>query len=421
MGAGRRRPRHPGRAPGCVAARRRPRRDRPGGPGGPAVRYLVELEPERGRGTLLVRRAGRRRARRVAPDPRAGGRPRLPEPRRGRLPRARRARARARRGSRTPPGSRRCPTARRSGPGCSTCATRSSARPSTTCARLPRRTPVSPDASADRRRRLGQPRPRRAGRAPARAGETVGGATFARVPGGKGANQAVACARLGADVTMIAAVGRDSLADEALAGLREAGVALELDESDEPTGVALIQVDRRGETTIVGRPGRERDARCGRARCRRTTRCSASSRCPTRPCSPPGRQCDGSVLPQRRAGAAGRGRRRPDRRQPARARGARRAATASWRSRSAPRARCCSRTGRRSRARRRRRSRPSTAPPPATRSPPACSSRCSKAASEDDALRRACAAGALAASRFGAQPSLPTAAEVDAMLGRATR
>ena len=86
-------------------------------------------------------------------------------------------------------------------------------------------------------------------------GETVGGATLSRVPGGKGANQAVACARLGADVTMVAAVGRDSLAGEALSGLRAAGVTLELDESDEPTGVALIQVDRQGETTISVAPG----------------------------------------------------------------------------------------------------------------------------------------------------------------------
>jgi ribokinase len=86
-------------------------------------------------------------------------------------------------------------------------------------------------------------------------GETVGGATFARVPGGKGANQAVACARLGAEVTMIGAVGSDVLADEALDGLREAGVALELRESTEPTGVALIQVDGDGETTIAVAPG----------------------------------------------------------------------------------------------------------------------------------------------------------------------
>jgi ribokinase len=86
-------------------------------------------------------------------------------------------------------------------------------------------------------------------------GETVGGATFARVPGGKGANQAVACARLGADVTMIGAVGRDPLAEEALDGLRDAGVQLELRTSGEPTGVALIQVDALGETTIAVAPG----------------------------------------------------------------------------------------------------------------------------------------------------------------------
>ncbi len=88
-----------------------------------------------------------------------------------------------------------------------------------------------------------------------RAGETVTGASFQRVPGGKGANQAVACARLGAEVTLVAAVGGDAFADEALAGLRAAGVVLDLRVVDAPTGVALIQVDAGGETTIVVAPG----------------------------------------------------------------------------------------------------------------------------------------------------------------------
>jgi ribokinase len=88
-----------------------------------------------------------------------------------------------------------------------------------------------------------------------RPGETVTGASFARYPGGKGANQAVACARLGAEVTMIGAVGDDQFAGEALAGLVEAGVRLELAESSEPTGVALILVDGTGETEIAVAPG----------------------------------------------------------------------------------------------------------------------------------------------------------------------
>jgi ribokinase len=88
-----------------------------------------------------------------------------------------------------------------------------------------------------------------------RAGETVTGATFARVPGGKGANQALACARLGAEVTLIGAVGSDSFAEEAAAGLREAGVTLALETADAPTGVALIYVDAAGETEIVVAPG----------------------------------------------------------------------------------------------------------------------------------------------------------------------
>jgi ribokinase len=88
-----------------------------------------------------------------------------------------------------------------------------------------------------------------------RPGETVSGATLSRIPGGKGANQAVACARLGADVTLVGAVGKDGFADEALVGLREAGVALALETTTEPTGVALVHVDEVGENEIVVAPG----------------------------------------------------------------------------------------------------------------------------------------------------------------------
>jgi ribokinase len=83
-----------------------------------------------------------------------------------------------------------------------------------------------------------------------RGGETVPGDDFARIPGGKGANQAVAAARLGAEVRMIGAVGVDPLADEALAGLQAAGVALELERTG-TTGIALILVDAAGENQIV--------------------------------------------------------------------------------------------------------------------------------------------------------------------------
>jgi len=86
-------------------------------------------------------------------------------------------------------------------------------------------------------------------------GETVGGATFERVPGGKGANQAVAAARLGAEVRFTGCVGGDAFAEEALAGLREAGVELDVVETDAPTGVALIFVAADGENEIVVAPG----------------------------------------------------------------------------------------------------------------------------------------------------------------------
>ncbi|HSC02130.1 MAG TPA: ribokinase [Solirubrobacteraceae bacterium] len=92
-----------------------------------------------------------------------------------------------------------------------------------------------------------------------RPGETVTDATFERVPGGKGANQAVAAARLGADVRFVGRVGRDDLV---LQSLIEAGVDVRGVVSDDgETGVALILVDRAGENVIVVAPEANRRLR----------------------------------------------------------------------------------------------------------------------------------------------------------------
>jgi ribokinase len=87
-----------------------------------------------------------------------------------------------------------------------------------------------------------------------RPGETVTDAELMRAPGGKGANQAVAAARLGADVRFLGAVGEDELAEQALAGLREARVALDVARRGQ-TGIALIVVAEDGENEIVVAPG----------------------------------------------------------------------------------------------------------------------------------------------------------------------
>jgi ribokinase len=89
------------------------------------------------------------------------------------------------------------------------------------------------------------------------AGETLSATGFARVPGGKGANQALAARRLGADVRLVAATGSDQLADEALALLDADGVVLDgvRRVPGATTGLALIQVDHAGDTTIVVVPG----------------------------------------------------------------------------------------------------------------------------------------------------------------------
>ncbi len=85
------------------------------------------------------------------------------------------------------------------------------------------------------------------------AGETVTGATLQRHPGGKGANQALAAEKLGAEVCLIGRVGNDAMAGEALALMESIGVDLSGVETDvaAPTGVALIAVDPQGENQIV--------------------------------------------------------------------------------------------------------------------------------------------------------------------------
>jgi ribokinase len=92
-----------------------------------------------------------------------------------------------------------------------------------------------------------------------RPGETLTDAELERVPGGKGANQAVAAARLGAEVSFIGCVGSDEFGVLARGGLEEAGVDVSgLQVVDEPTGVALILVESGGENQIVVAPGANR-------------------------------------------------------------------------------------------------------------------------------------------------------------------
>ena len=87
-------------------------------------------------------------------------------------------------------------------------------------------------------------------------GETVLGRSMTVLPGGKGANQAVAAARLGASVSMIGAVGSDAYAVTALSALTDAGVDLRaVQRTDGGTGVAVVEVSDDGENSIVVLPG----------------------------------------------------------------------------------------------------------------------------------------------------------------------
>ncbi|HEX2949493.1 MAG TPA: ribokinase [Armatimonadota bacterium] len=88
-------------------------------------------------------------------------------------------------------------------------------------------------------------------------GQTVLGGSFRMTPGGKGANQAVAAARNGADVTFITALGDDNLGTESLArfsreGINTSHISIK---HGVPTGVALILIDAQGENMIAVAPG----------------------------------------------------------------------------------------------------------------------------------------------------------------------
>ncbi|MEH0147308.1 ribokinase [Corynebacterium sp. Q4381] len=87
-------------------------------------------------------------------------------------------------------------------------------------------------------------------------GETLLGSGGGITAGGKGANQAVAAARLGARVALVGAVGNDAYAEPATALLRSSGVDLaHVETVDSVTGLAVITVDAAGENTIIVVPG----------------------------------------------------------------------------------------------------------------------------------------------------------------------
>jgi len=244
-----------------------------------------------------------------------------------------------------------------------------------------------------------------------RPGETITGATFERVPGGKGANQAVACARLGAEVTLVCAVGDDAFADEALP--REEGLDVRAARVSGPTGVAMILVDSAGENQIVVAPGAnaelggfelaESDAvlcqleipdAAVRTAWEQATGLFCLNAAPARPIDV---DADLTVvtpyerdLLKRRDGlvAVTLG-----------AEGAVLLEDGEEVARAEP---------------------PQVHAVDGTAAGDAFTAcllvSILEGRDHDEALRRACAAGAIAASRFGAQPSLPTAAEVDAIL-----
>ena len=235
------------------------------------------------------------------------------------------------------------------------------------------------------------------------------GATLERLPGGKGANQAVAAARLGSRVRMVGCVGADPAAEEALASLREAEVDLEVREVEDPTGIAIILVADDGENVIVVVPGANAQVGGflvgGDVLCQleipdeavKEARAQAQWLCVNAaPARPLVVEADLVVANRYEAEVVGE---QPLLALTLGAEGAVLLEHGNEIARARP---------------------PHVAALDGTAAGDAFTAGLVVSLREgrepDEALRRACAAGALAASRFGAQPSLPTAAEVDAIL-----
>lgn len=119
-------------------------------------------------------------------------------------------------------------------------------------------------------------------------GETVNGGALKVLPGGKGANQASAAAKLGANVQLLGAVGDDANADFLLSKLDEAGVdTAGILHVEGPSGTTLITVSSEGENTIVYSPGSNAKASAGYVQSHRTTiaECSVLGLCLESPIS----------------------------------------------------------------------------------------------------------------------------------------
>ena len=90
-----------------------------------------------------------------------------------------------------------------------------------------------------------------------KAGETIVGNDFVVTPGGKGANQAVACGRLGLKTSMIGRVGNDTFADQLISNLNDEKINTDgiTKDKNTHTGIATIILDENGENSIIQPPG----------------------------------------------------------------------------------------------------------------------------------------------------------------------